>query len=323
MKKTAPPHRKQSLQYASNYTTDAINALYAIPAELPRDDWVKVGMAYQAAGGDFDTFNAWSSAASNHNLKDAQAVWRSFDASGGIGAGSLFHIAKRYGYKATNKRSFEPAEIHSRQLLRRQQQQLEQEAKQRGNELARQQAETMLANCSYAPENHLYLINKRIKPRLMPWMDEQGWLVIPLTDLEHTIHSLQAISPDGSKRFLPNGAIKSYFYQIWTGRNGRIVICEGYATGVTLYSYYTPNSSVFVAFNAGNLLPVAKVLREAFPDDEIIIAGDCDASGVGQKKAKEAALAVGGRCTVPLFQDGEVGSDFNDRWCLDNNEVAA
>jgi len=320
-KKRADPHHRSQPITQTNYTTDTINALYAIPADLLRDEWVKVGMAYQAAGGDFDTFDSWSSAASNYNLKDAQAVWRSFDVNGGISAGTLFHYAKQYGYKSTSKSTFNPADIQAKQMQRRQQQQLEQEAKQRGNELARQQAETMLANCSYAPENHLYLINKRIKPRLMPWMDEQGWLVIPLTDLEHTIHSLQSISPDGSKRFLPNGAIKSYFYQIWTGRNGRIVICEGYATGVTLYSYYTPNSSVFVAFNAGNLLPVAKVLREAFPDDEIIIAGDCDASGVGQKKAKEAALAVDGSFTVPLFQDDEVGSDFNDRWCLDNVEV--
>jgi putative DNA primase/helicase len=293
-----------------------------IPADLPRDEWVKVGMAYQAAGGDFDTFDSWSSAASNYCLKDARAVWRSLDTNGGISAGTLFHYAKQYGYKATSQSAFNPADIQARIIQRQQQQQREQEAKQRGYEVAQQQAETMLDNYSLATDKHSYLINKRIKPRLMPWVDEQGWLVIPLTDLEGNLHSLQRISPTGEKRFLKGGAKKSHFYQLWTGSES-IVICEGYATGVTLYSHYTPSSSVFVAFDAGNLLPVATVLRATYPDTEIIIAGDNDKSGTGQIKAKEAALAIGGSFTLPLFQDGEVGSDFNDRWCLDNVEVAA
>lgn len=322
MKKTSPHHRDQSLQYTDNYTTDAVNALYAIPADLPRDEWVRVGMAYQAAGGDFDTFDSWSSAANNYSLKDAQAVWRSFDANGGISAGSLFHYAKHYGYKATSQSPFNQTDIKAKQLQKLQRQQLEQEAKQRGYELAQQQSKAILDNCIHAPDNHLYLINKRIKPRLMPWMDEQGWLVIPLTDLEHTIHSLQRISPTGEKRFLTGGAKKGHSYQLWTGSES-LVICEGYATGVTLYTHYTPSSSVFVAFDAGNLLPVATVLRAAYPDAEIIIAGDYDKSGTGQAKAKEAALAIGGSFTLPLFLDGEAGSDFNDRWCLDNMEVAA
>jgi len=325
MKKTSPHHRDQSTQYTDNYTTDAVNALYAIPADLPRDEWVKVGMAYQAADGDFDTFDSWSSTASNYSLKDVQAVWRSLDANGGISAGTLFHYAKQYGYKAPSQSPFNPADIQARQLQQRQQQQqqqqLEQEAKRRGHELAQQQSETILDNCIHAPDDHLYLINKRIKPRLMPWMDEQGWLVIPLTDLEHTIHSLQRISPTGEKRFLTGGAKKGHFYQLWTGSES-IVICEGYATGITLYSHYTPSSSVFVAFDAGNLLAVAIVLRAAYPDAEIIIAGDYDKSGTGQTKAKEAALAIGGSFTLPLFQEGEAGSDFNDRWCLDNLAVA-
>jgi len=321
MNQTSPHHRSQST-YIDNYTTHATNALYAIPADLRRDEWVKVAMAYKAGGGDFDTFNDWSSTASNYSLKDAQAVWRSLDASGGIGEGSLFHIAKQYGYKVTNQCPVDLVAIQARKIQRQQQREIDQEAKQREHELAQQQSKVILDNCTHTPDHHLYLINKRIKPRLMPWMDERSRLVIPIMDLTGNLHSLQRISPTGEKRFLTGGAKKGHFYQLWTGPDS-IVICEGYATGVTLYTHYTPNSSVFVAFDAGNLLPVATILRSAFPDAEIIIAGDYDKSGTGQTKAKEAALEVGGSFTLPLFQDGEVGSDFNDRWCLDNSEVAA
>ena len=45
---------------AANDHGRAIDALYAIPADLPRDEWVKAGMAAQAAGLDFDVFDAWS-----------------------------------------------------------------------------------------------------------------------------------------------------------------------------------------------------------------------------------------------------------------------
>jgi hypothetical protein len=39
-------------------TAKAIDALHAIPPDLPRVEWVKVGMGAHAAGVDFDTFDA-------------------------------------------------------------------------------------------------------------------------------------------------------------------------------------------------------------------------------------------------------------------------
>ena len=51
----------------------ARDALQAIPPDLPRDEWVKVGMAAQAAGLDFDSFNAWSAGAGNYSERDARS----------------------------------------------------------------------------------------------------------------------------------------------------------------------------------------------------------------------------------------------------------
>ena len=45
----------------------ALDALQAIPADLPRDAWVRAGMAAQAAGLDFDAFDEWSAQAGNYD----------------------------------------------------------------------------------------------------------------------------------------------------------------------------------------------------------------------------------------------------------------
>ena len=294
-----------------------INALQFIPPDLDRETWLTVGMAGKDGGLTFEDFDLWSSAASSYNAKDVKSVWRSIK-GGGVTVATLFHIAKEYGYKPDGEVDYKAIE---RERVKAKSRQLKLEAERaRLAELALEQADKVLEQCTVASEKHPYLLRKRIVPSPVPLLDSANRIIIPVTDVQGTVHSLQAISADGDKRFLPNGAIKGHFHQIWSGSNGKIVICEGYATGVTLYSHYTPNSSVFIAFNAGNLLSVAKELRKAFPDDGITIAGDCDASGVGQKNAEAAALAVGGNYTIPIFQKGESGSDFNDRWCLDNPE---
>ena len=78
-------------------TDRAINALHAIPPDLPRDEWVRAGMAAQAAGLDFDTFNDWSSRGSNYDERDARDTWRSFKPGKGIGEGTLYRMAAERG----------------------------------------------------------------------------------------------------------------------------------------------------------------------------------------------------------------------------------
>ncbi len=84
------------------------------------------------------------------------------------------------------------------------------------------------------------------------------------------------------------------------------MICEGFATGASLYE--DSGQRVVIAFDAGNLLPVAKNIRELNPDTEIIICGDNDISGVGQEKARKAALSIDGKILIPPLP----GKDWND-----------
>jgi phage/plasmid primase-like uncharacterized protein len=78
---------------------------------------------------------------------------------------------------------------------------------------------------------------------------------------------------------------------------------------------------VAVAFNAGNLLAVAKAYRAADPSRSIVIAGDNDhhlprravpLPNVGKEKAEAAAAAVCGVAALPTFAPGDRGSDWND-----------
>jgi len=84
--------------------------------------------------------------------------------------------------------------------------------------------------------------------------------------------------------------------------------------------------TVVAAFTAHNLLPVAEILREKYPDSEITICADNDhhlvaqisgtpIGNVGMKKAKEAAEAIGANVVAPSFSREEMVkryTDFND-----------
>ena len=71
----------------------AHDALYSITADLPRDDWVKAGMGFHAAGGDFDTFDNWSASAPSYNAQACRDMWKSIKPGRGVGTGSLHKLA--------------------------------------------------------------------------------------------------------------------------------------------------------------------------------------------------------------------------------------
>ena len=139
-------------------------------------------------------------------------------------------------------------------------------------------------------------------------------VVIPLRDGLGVLRSLQFIKPDGTKRFLSGGRIDGCYFAIGQP-SGVICIVEGFATGASVHA--ATGHAVAVAFNAGNLLPVARALREKYPADELILCADDDyltEGNPGITKAKEAAQVVGGRLALPCFGDDrpDKATDFND-----------
>jgi len=195
------------------------------------------------------------------------------------------------------------------------------EAMQRAREAAkaREQAEAASKAAAIwkaakpAPEDFPYLIRKSIEASGARLRDDA--LVIPVR-AGGEIHSLQFIGADGDKRFLTGGRVFGCYFSIGDPKGATaLCIAEGFATGATIHE--ASGYPVAVAFNAGNLGPVAKAMRERFPELLLILCADDDAAtegNPGMVKATEAARSVGGLLAIPNFgaerQDGR--SDFND-----------
>lgn len=168
------------------------------------------------------------------------------------------------------------------------------------HEQARQKAERLWQRARPSTNAHPYLERKGIVAIGVRRMRDM--LLIPARDSAGVLHTLQFIGPDGSKRFLSGGRIAGCYFAM--GRpGGELLLCEGYATGATLY--LATGQAVAVAFNCGNLPAVARALRAKFPALRIVVCADDDAGTPGNPgltRAREAAKAVGGFVAVPRFK---------------------
>ena len=162
----------------------------------------------------------------------------------------------------------------------------------------------------------------------------QGAIVIPMQDVAGNIHGLQIIrgrNPGQAgkrldKEFWPAGLVKKgHFHQIGMAAGAAVLlVAEGYATAATLYE--ATGLPVAVAFDAGNLGPVAAALHKRHKTARILICADDDSFSAGNPGitcASAAAMEVGGAYVAPTFADtaarqaafdtkGTKLTDFND-----------
>ena len=184
----------------------------------------------------------------------------------------------------------------------------------------------------WASADNPYLQAKGVQPFGVR-EDVDGTLLVPVMTVDKELRGLQTISPEGEKRFMYGMEKNGNFHMIADPdkdlskdlAQGEIILAEGYATGATLHM--ATEKPVAVAFDAGNLEPVANKLREKFPNAAITICADNDhqhtrktPDGVepwnkGVELAQRAAQEVGGKVVAPIFTDEERGkglTDFND-----------
>lgn len=201
-----------------------------------------------------------------------------------------------------------------------------------------------------------YLARKGIVAHGLRFSPSTGAAVVPLLDASGKIHGLQILRgrpvPAGKleKEYWPKGvATKGHFHLIgaptWI-----VLVAEGYATAATLHE--ATGHPVAVAFDAGNLQPVAAALRKRYKQARILICADDDLFGkcigcqgrvvlvthphecphcgqphtrtnAGVTAASAAALEVNGAWLRPVFADtdahhagfvdhGRKATDFND-----------
>lgn len=159
--------------------------------------------------------------------------------------------------------------------------------------------------------NHPYLLNKSIKAHGIRQLGE--CLLVPVINAQHDLVSVQFIARDGQKGFKSGGRVKGCFMVIGELKD-TVFICEGYATGSTIYE--ATNHGVIVAFNASNLSPVISSLKSnGLEHLNIIIAADNDYQNVvntGLDKGMECAYLHKLLLIHPHFNKGQKGSDFND-----------
>ena len=173
-----------------------------------------------------------------------------------------------------------------------------------------------------ATTKNAYVQRKGINPLGCKQFGNTDTLIIPVCDSETEaggpeIVSLQFISPEGTKKFLTGGKKKGCYYAIGNPDSKFIVICEGFATGASIAQ--ATNYLVLIAFDAGNLLPVAqRISSKASSQTRIIIASDNDVWGdanIGVQKATEASSAINAYLVTPDFTHLDLSqkpTDFND-----------
>ncbi len=151
-----------------------------------------------------------------------------------------------------------------------------------------------------ADPRHPYLLGKQVQPHGIHQLRDK--LLIPVRR-EGIMHSLQIISPDGTKKFLTGGMVRGCYFAIGKPA-GTICIAEGYATAASVYE--ATGHATAVAFNAKNLFLVARHLYPRFPRAKFIIIADDDAATPGNPgltEATKAASLVGGWVARPDFSE--------------------
>lgn len=286
----------------------AREALACIPPDLPRDEWVRVGMAAQASGLDFDAFGAWSAGAANYNERDARATWRSFKPGKGIGEGTLLKVATAHGWRMDGHRP----------------QQRPTQGPRKAPEPPRKAAPGMSpaevwGRCKPVAAGHPYIEAKNGTPeglRVLADGDSlriagvsvAGWLVVPvLGSSSHEPVSLQFIPPHGAgkKLNLPRAPMAGMFTVGERVPGATVYLCEGIGTAWACWK--ATGFAAVVCFGWGRVRAVATDLRQLDASARLVLMPDKGKEGEAERIAREVAALF-----VPMPADAPDNFDAND-----------
>jgi putative DNA primase/helicase len=289
----------------------AIKALFSIDPDLPREEWIDVGMSVLANGLEFEAFDKWSSGGTKYDPDEARKAWNSFG-PGKIGPGTLFHYARRYGWSDTfieAEDEFDVIEPPS------------------GKILPKNNPEALWDEFDEAEANHPYIVSKKGVPeglKVVPLDHElkinginmAGALAVPCRTPQGYISSLQFITPTETakklrragkptKLNLPGHSLIGWFSLGDLHEAKRVYVVEGIGQSWAIHS--VTSDPVVSSFGSGRTKNVAQQLRSLYEDTEIVIVPD-----VGKEKGVlEVARLVGAK--VALLPEGEESNfDCND-----------
>ncbi|KMK44131.1 TOPRIM and DUF927 domain-containing protein [Pluralibacter gergoviae] len=218
-----------------------------------------------------------------------------------------YRTAERGEPAARRRREQMENERHQREQVR--QQQAAEDAEQRRLTFARGYAELRQGA---GPGESEYLAGKGL-PGFTFLVLSTGDLLLPLVDDSGSVVAAQTITAAGEKRLLTGSAKRGAFHAVNASAAPQaVIIAEGLATALSVH-LMCPDALTVCAIDAGNLLPVAEVMRQKYPQAQIVIAADNDwrddEPNTGELAALKAAQAVGGWMTMP---PGDHKADWND-----------
>ena len=306
---------------------EALDALQAIPPDLTRDEWHKTGRAAIAAGLTIDDLVEWSRSA--HNFKSelvVRAAFRTITPDGGTGPGTLFRLAKEWGWVQPTR----PGQQHAAYGLIAMAEKLGQRSQPVPPPPRRapgMSATEVWERCIPATDAHPYIVAKagltnglRVVPKGDPLTISgecmAGALVVPMFRLDGKLASLQFIAPpDIAERLkandkpgklnLPRSSVEGMFTVGKLKPDGVAYLCEG--IGQAWACHKATGSAAVVCFGWGRVLAVAKSIRQQDSAARLVLVPD-----VG-KEAEADKVAQTVDATVARMPEGwPDNSDVND-----------
>lgn len=317
----------------SNEASRMREALTFIPANCDRETWFRVlaSIKSELSEDGREVADEWSaSAADSYSSADFRAVWKSIRAEGGITGATVYGIAKENGW---NPRQNGHPVLPTHEALERRKA-AQRQADER--EAAEQAAAAIKAQEVWTKAEHgahpycerkgvaITRTMKRIRAdalaRILGYEPASsgeklsGWLLVLPIKVGSALSSLEFIDESGKKSALHRGRKRGGYWSPSSLPDGdgagiTIYIAEGAATALSAWK--ATNSPTIAAFSDGNLPAAAQAMRARYPQARIVVIADL---GNGEKKAHEAARAVGGLVALPTFHKTkpEGAKDFND-----------
>ena len=153
--------------------------------------------------------------------------------------------------------------------------------------------------------SHPYLDKKQIPANNLKATESS--LHVPFYDMEGNLATLQSIDAEGGKRFFRGLSTKGFYHLLGDLKTAtRIIFCEGYATGSSIY--LATNLPTVICGSANNLPLVGRSFKQKYPDKLLVLASDNDEAGIkSEEEWKKFVSQI--ICRSPAK------SDFNDLHC--------
>lgn len=139
-----------------------------------------------------------------------------------------------------------------------------------------------------------YLERKGVEPEKSVRYFDDGTLLVPMVRYDYDrpkLMGLQKISPAGEKRFT-KGMAKDGTACLLGGKpkeGDPMLLAEGLATGLSIRMAINKAHPLFVAFDCGNLVLTARILREKYPKSPILVCADDDFRTICDRHQREGA----------------------------------